>query len=133
MASEQKGGTAMVICLFGEHYQPDADKDELNRLATQLLGVLQAMPGFISYNFYTAENGEGLGLVRFTSRAALEAWRDDPTHRATWERATEFYQQFWIQDCETYREYIWEDGRRHDADLTTVFHERSTPPHAAKV
>lgn len=123
----------MVICLFGQRYLPDADRDELNRIATELLGVLQEMPGFIAYNFYTAEDGEDLGVVRFASREALEAWRDDPTHRATWERATEFYKEFWIQNCDTYREYLWEDGRRYDVDLTNVFHERSMPSNSAKL
>ena len=51
---------------------------------------LYAMPGFIGYHVYTSEDGEELGVIRFETREALDAWRDDPTHRAAWRRATEF-------------------------------------------
>jgi heme-degrading monooxygenase HmoA len=80
-------------------------------------------PGFIAYHSYTAADGEALGVIRFETREALEAWRDDLTHRAIWPRATEFYEEFWIQNCDTYREYLWRDGRRQEADMTTMFRQ----------
>jgi hypothetical protein len=49
---------------------------------------------------YAAEDGEELGVIRFTTRDDLEAWRDDPTHRAAWRRASAFYTEFWVQNCE---------------------------------
>jgi heme-degrading monooxygenase HmoA len=102
----------MVIALFGGSYRPGADLDELNRITTGLLPSLEDIPGFISYNFYTADDGEDLAVVRFDSRDAIEAWRKDPTHRAIWHRMTEFYSEFWVQSADAYRELLWADGER---------------------
>jgi heme-degrading monooxygenase HmoA len=111
----------MVICLFGQRYREDADLREEARLGGELLRELQKLPGFISYHGYTAEDGEVLGVIRFESREALEEWRNNPVHQAVWGRAIEFYEEFWIQNSETYREYVWADGARHDQDLTDRF------------
>ena len=102
----------MVLALFGGTYREGADLAELNRITTGLLPSLQAIPGFISYNFYTADEGEDLAVVRFASRAAIEAWRNDLTHRAIWERMKEFYSEFWVQSADAYRELLWTEGDR---------------------
>jgi heme-degrading monooxygenase HmoA len=115
----------MVLCLFGQRYTPDADMDELNRLSDALLVDLRESPGFVSYNFYRGEDGEDLGVVRFDSREALEAWRDNLIHRSTWPRAVEFFSEFWIQNCEPYREYLWQDGNRRSVDLVELFRSHS--------
>ena len=111
----------MVICLFGQRYRDGADLEEEARLAAELLRELQKLPGFISYHLYNAEDGEVLGVIRFGSRDALEQWRDNEVHQAVWNRAIEFYDEFWIQNGETYREYVWAEGERHDQDLTARF------------
>jgi heme-degrading monooxygenase HmoA len=111
----------MVICLFGMRYRDDADLDTEARLAERLYEELASLPGFISYHHYSADDGELLGVVRFASREALEAWRDSAAHRATWPDAGSFYSEFWIQDCDTYREYEWVGGTRSDVDLRERF------------
>jgi hypothetical protein len=36
--------------------------------------------------------------------------------------ASEFYESFWVEDAETYREYAWKDGgHADDADVTSLF------------
>jgi hypothetical protein len=55
----------VVICLFGQRYQPDADLEELNRISDELLNGLEGLPGFVAYNIYHADDGEDLGVVRF--------------------------------------------------------------------
>jgi heme-degrading monooxygenase HmoA len=111
----------MIICLFGQRYREGADLKEEARIGGELLGELQRMPGFISYHGYTAEDGEVLGVIRFESREALEAWRDNPIHQAVWDRANEFYEEFWIQNADSYREYTWAHGERRDGDLRQRF------------
>ena len=111
----------MVICLFGQRYRDGADLEEEARLGAELLRELQKLPGFISYHGYNAEDGEVLGVIRFESREALEEWRENEIHQAVWNRAIEFYEEFWIQNGETYREYVWAGGERHDQDLTDRF------------
>ena len=111
----------MVICLFGQRYREGADLPEEARITSELLGALRRIPGFVAYNLYTAEDGEALGVIRFESREALEAWRNDRAHRAVWKRASEFYEEFWIQNCETYREYFWREGARRADDVAERF------------
>ena len=111
----------MIICLFGATYCEGRD-EELERTLDEMLHErLRTIDGFISYHVYTADDGEVLGVVRFKTRQALEAWRDDPIHRSVWSRAPELYESFWIQNCETYRQYGWARGRRTGEDMDTRF------------
>jgi heme-degrading monooxygenase HmoA len=116
----------MVICLFGQRYREGADRAEERRIGEELLAELSLIPGFIAYHSYRAEDGEVLGVIRFETREALEAWRDNLLHRSTWPRATEFYEEFWIQNCDTYRDYLWKDGRRVPQDLAGRFRGSSS-------
>jgi heme-degrading monooxygenase HmoA len=116
----------VVICLFGLRYRGDASLEAEAQLAGRLLRELEAQPGFISYHQYSGEDGEMLGVVRFASRAALELWRDNQLHRSVWGRASEFYEEFWIQDAETYREYDWASGQRPAASATTATSARAS-------
>ena len=115
----------MVICFYGLSRRAGADPDADADLFGELLAKAQSLPGFIGYHVYTAEDGEELGVIRFQTREALEAWRDDPTHRAAWERAREFYAEFWVQNCETFREYVWREGRHIETSLDDRFRAES--------
>jgi heme-degrading monooxygenase HmoA len=111
----------MVVCLYGLRARGDADRQAEARLFDELLAVARSRPGFIGYHVYASEDGEELGVIRFETREALQAWRDDPTHQAAWSCAKAFYTEFWVQNCETFREYRWHDGEHVDEDLTARF------------
>jgi heme-degrading monooxygenase HmoA len=111
----------MVICLYGLRARGDADRQAEAQLFDELLAKARSQPGFIGYHVYTSEDGEELGLIRFETSEDLEAWRHDPTHQAAWGRASAFYTEFWVQNCETFREYRWRDGQHIDEDLTARF------------
>jgi heme-degrading monooxygenase HmoA len=111
----------MVISLFGVKMRDDVDLDEEARLTALLYDELRTTPGFISWDTYLAAEGHVLGVVRFNSRASLQAWRDNQTHRSAWRRAAEFFEAFWVQNCETFREYAWEQGRHYERDLESGF------------
>jgi hypothetical protein len=121
----------MVIALFGGRYREGIDLDELNRITTGLVPALEAIPGFISYNFYTAHDGQDLAVVRFESKRSLELWRDDPTHRATWDRMMDFYSEFWVQSADSYRmllrrgseRTVWEDD--DEAPVADLFRSKT--------
>lgn len=120
----------MVICLFGTRYKQDWDRELEARLNAVLMKELRKVDGFISYHLYTAEDGEVLGVIRFDTRDALEAWRDNSTHRSVWPSAPEFYDYFWIQNAETYREYGWKPAAgRTGEDMRERF--RSDPANLA--
>jgi heme-degrading monooxygenase HmoA len=116
------GGSAMVICLFGVRYKTKHDVTKEKNIDALLLPELRIIPGFVSLHVYSADDGEVLGVVRFDTKDALEAWRDNVTHRGVWKYASDFYRHFWIQNSETYREYGWsaELGRTRE-DLRARF------------
>lgn len=97
----------MIVCLFGTTYRDGYDVDLESRLDAVLSEELKGLSGFLSFHMYTAPSGEVLGVIRFDSRQALEDWRDNALHRSVWKHAPELYESFWIQSCETYREYSW--------------------------
>lgn len=116
----------MVICLYGLRQRCSSDSEAEAQLFAELLALARSKPGFIGYHVYTSEDGEELGVIRFETREALDAWRNNPTHRSAWDRATEFYSEFWVQNCETFREYVWRDGQHIDESLANRFRsERS--------
>ena len=113
----------MVICIFGNTIvKPEKEEAEAT-WSTRLESVLRAMPGFISSKYYTAEDGEEVGLIRFDSRESLDAWAHEGLHLRAQAIAPEIYERFWVQDVETYREYTWEAGVHTDGDLTELFLE----------
>jgi heme-degrading monooxygenase HmoA len=111
----------MVICLYGLRSRDGKDDEAEEDLFAELMAKARSRPGFIGYHLYAGEDGEELGVIRFETREALDAWRDDPAHQAAWRRASEFYTEFWIQNCETFREYLWRDGRHVDEGLASRF------------
>lgn len=115
----------MIICLFGQRYKDDANREKEAQIGTMLLDQLSRMEGFVSYHMYTADDGEVLGVIRFDSKEALEAWRDDSLHRSIWHHAPSFYEYFWIQNTETYREYVWTPGGRTGEDMRERFRSES--------
>ena len=113
----------MVLNLFGGlRVRPGMEEREA-RLSDKLYEIVRAMPGFISYKTYAAEDGEEIGIIRFDSRESLDAWAHEGEHLAAQAIAAEYYESFWVQDAETYREYTWKNGVHTDEDLTPVFAE----------
>ena len=113
----------MVICIFGNTIVKAGKEDAEAAWSARLMPILSAMPGFISYKNYTAEDGEEVGLIRFDSRESLHAWAHEGLHLEAQAAAPKIYERFWVQDVETYREYSWEDGVHTDRDLTDIFRE----------
>jgi antibiotic biosynthesis monooxygenase (ABM) superfamily enzyme len=113
----------MVICIFGNTVVKPGKEEGEAQLSAKLEPILRAMPGFISYKNYVADDGEEIGLIRFDSRESLDAWAHEGVHGQAQAVAPEFYESFWVQDVETYREYTWERGVHTDGDLTPLFLE----------
>jgi heme-degrading monooxygenase HmoA len=93
----------MVVVLFRSRLRADAGP-AYAPLAERMLGLAQAMPGFVSFRHYTAADGERVAIVEFSSHEAAAAWRDHPEHRAAQERGRrEFYSWYRIQVCDEVR------------------------------
>lgn len=68
-------------------------------------GRLRA-PGRAAVKDFSADDGDHISLVTFTSHDALLAWRDHPDHVATQRLGRDhFYASYSVQVCEVVRAY----------------------------
>jgi len=91
----------MVIVLLRTRVHTTCDPQAVEALEAEMYELVQRMPGFIS-----AETVGGLGIIRFASLEALQAWRDHPDHVAAQRRGrAELYGWYSIEVCELVRAY----------------------------
>ena len=96
----------MIVVLFSTTPREDLDVEAYRYASARMRELVAAMPGFISYNTYAADSGEGIAVVRFESEEALEAWRTHREHQQAQAMGrSEYYQEYWVQVCSTLREY----------------------------
>lgn len=95
----------MVVIVFRSRVRQGVDVAELERVGRRMYALGSAMPGFVSYREYAAEDGESVTLVEFETHAHLAEWRDHPEHRAIqeWGRQHAF-SEYRIQVCDVVRE-----------------------------
>jgi heme-degrading monooxygenase HmoA len=94
----------MVITVFRSRLEPD-HADEFQALADEMLALAKAMPGFISYKSFRAEDGERCSIIEFDSREHLRAWREHPDHRKAQARGRErYYAEYSLYVAEPERE-----------------------------
>lgn len=113
----------MIVSLFGDTRVRPGREEREARLVEEMEPILRAMPGFISYKYYEAEDGEGIGIIRFETREQLDAWVHEGRHGQMQAVANDYYESFWVQSAEVYREYAWRDGVKTTEDLTDFFRE----------
>lgn len=111
----------MILTVFGVTWKEGADVERELELVREMADVVSRQRGFISYKSYGAADGDQIGIIRFESREALKAWRDDLAHRSAWKEAPDFYHEFWVQNCEVFEDYVWIDGIHHDRDQRDRF------------
>jgi len=114
----------MIVSLFGDTQVRPGKEEQEARLVDRLEPILRGMPGFISSKYYTAEDGEVVGIIRFETRAQLESFVHEGNHGRMQASANEFYASFWVQSAEVYNEYLWQDGEKITYDMTSYFRER---------
>lgn len=98
--------------IFKTHLREGADAEAYRKASRRMHSLVETIPGFISIKGYTSEDGEEIDIVRFETEQTLEAWRNQPEHRATQERGRkEFYDHYSVQACRVFREYEFWNGR----------------------
>jgi len=81
----------MVMTVFRAHVRAGAD-DALGKVGERMYELASAMPGFISYKDFAAEDGEIVSLIEFDSLESVAAWQAHPEHKAAQVRGrTEFF------------------------------------------
>jgi heme-degrading monooxygenase HmoA len=93
-----------VVTVFRSRLRPDATANGYDELASVMEDRARAMPGFVDFKTFTADDGERLSLVVFDSDEHQAAWREDPEHRAAQRRGRDdFYAEFSISVCRELR------------------------------
>ena len=96
----------MVTVVFRSRVRPDADLAALGALGARMYELGSAMPGFVAYKDFAAEDGESLTLVEFETEEQLLAWRNHPEHLEVQARArAEFFDEYAITVSEAHRAY----------------------------
>jgi heme-degrading monooxygenase HmoA len=94
----------MVLAVFRSRLRAE-HAEEFHALADRMMALATAMPGFVSYRVYVAEDGERASLIEFETAEQLRAWREHPEHRAAQERGRErFYEEYTLLVGEPVRE-----------------------------
>ena len=71
---------ARIVTVFRSRLRPEA-ADEYRALAARMEARARAMPGFVDFKTFTAEDGERVSIVVFDSWPHHEAWRTDVEHQ----------------------------------------------------
>jgi heme-degrading monooxygenase HmoA len=93
----------MIVVVFRSRLK-DGVEAELEPLGARMYELASAMPGFISYKDFGAEDGEYVTIVEFETLEHVNAWRDHPEHKTAQERGrSEFFQEYTIHVAEVIR------------------------------
>lgn len=96
----------MIVIVFRARLKSDVDHEALAQVGERMYALASAMPGFVSYKDYTADDGENVSIIEFESLETLAAWREHPDHKQAQQRGREeFFSEYHIQVCTTVREY----------------------------
>jgi heme-degrading monooxygenase HmoA len=74
VAEEQNSEHVISLFRFRMRDLTPTQRDEYRSTAERLLTLASAMPGVISFRYYTSDNHEMLAVVEFASAEALTAW-----------------------------------------------------------
>ena len=84
------------IIVFKSRLKPGVEA-EYGVRGEAIYNLATGMPGLISANDYTAENGERVSIIEFDTLEHLIAWRDHPEHlKAQQEGRDKFYASYSI-------------------------------------
>jgi len=90
-------GEGQVVTVFRSRRRPAAES-AYQRMALEMEAAARAMPGFVDFKTFVAEDGEQVSVVTFGSPAAHRAWRDDPRHRSAQQQGRDaFYLEYSVQ------------------------------------
>ena len=100
MCSVPPNSPQWVVTVFRSRLRPDAEAHGYGETALRMESRARAMPGFVDFKAFTADDGERVSIITFDSSEHQAAWRDDPEHRAAQARGKkEFYAEYSISVC----------------------------------
>jgi heme-degrading monooxygenase HmoA len=102
-----------ILTVFRSRLHPGAEALGYHEVAAEMERRARAMPGFLDYKTFTADDGERVSIVVFDGIENHDRWRDHPDHRAAQQHGREdFYTEYRITVGEVLREHSFASGRR---------------------
>jgi heme-degrading monooxygenase HmoA len=102
MASGEPDGP--IVTVFRSRLGDDLDG--YDETAVDMFVKASAMPGFMSFKQFTADDGERVSLIEFDSLEHQKQWRNHPDHRVAQRRGREeWYAEYRIQVCRVVSEH----------------------------
>jgi heme-degrading monooxygenase HmoA len=99
------------VVLFRVRTRDGVDVQEYSAAFLRMLDLVQTIPGFVSFDGFSGEDGSELAVATFEDEAAVAAWRDHPEHVATRRRGREeFFDSYDITVARITRRYGWDSG-----------------------
>ena len=96
----------MVVVVFRSRIRADADLSGVEAAGQRMYELASAMPGFISYKEFQAEDKETVTLVEFDTEQQLLAWRNHPEHQQVQRMGRErVFESYDIAVCQPVRRY----------------------------
>ena len=87
-----------IVTVFRSRLRDELDGYE--ETADDMFATASAMPGFMDFKQFTADDGERVALVQFDSLEHQQQWRNHPDHRVAQQRGREeWYAEYRIQVC----------------------------------
>ncbi|MGH7440777.1 MAG: antibiotic biosynthesis monooxygenase family protein [Gemmatimonadales bacterium] len=89
----------MVVTIFRSRLRSE-HKAEYVEVGRRMFELASAMPGFVAFKTFVADDGERVSIVEFDSQESHDAWRNHPDHRVAQGLGREkFYADYRIQVC----------------------------------
>jgi len=96
----------VVVVVFRARLKPGVDQQALAQVGQRMYELAAAMPGYLSYKDFAAEDGENVSVIEFESLETLQAWREHAEHKTAQQRGRdEFFAEYRIQVCTPVRDY----------------------------
>jgi heme-degrading monooxygenase HmoA len=95
----------MVVIVFRSRIRAGTEEG-LMADGERMYELASAMPRFVSYKDFAAQDGENVTIVEFDTLEHLAAWRNHPEHKQVQQKGRErYFSEYRIQVCSTVRDY----------------------------
>ena len=93
----------MVVVIFRSRIRPE-NTERYYALVEKMAKIARAMPGFISWKGYFADDGERVSIHEWETPEELRAWREHPEHRVVQALGRQdFYEEYTSFVCDNPR------------------------------
>jgi heme-degrading monooxygenase HmoA len=109
----------LVVIVFRARLKPGVDMQSLEKVGSRMYELASAMPGFVSYKDFAAQDGESVSVIEFDSLESVAAWREHPEHKLAQRRGRdEFFAEFRIQVCSQVRDTAFQADAASEKELS---------------